>query len=101
MAVASVRDGQWAELPVMDARERFVIHLPVVAADLDTAKRVARVVARWTTILPQTDPGETTVSQEDSQGVRHRVFCDLRLPNSRRCLLPADHDGACSRRLAR
>ncbi|MEH1015268.1 hypothetical protein V6U90_19405 [Micromonospora sp. CPCC 206060] len=81
--------------------ERFVIHLPVTAADLAAAQRLARVVARWTRVLPQTDPGETTVSAEDAQGVRHRVFCAARLPGGRRCVLRADHDGPCTRRLLR
>jgi hypothetical protein len=85
----------------MAAGERYVIHLPVVAADLSAAIRLARVVARSMTFLPQTDLRETTVSEEDNQGVRHRVFCDLLLPGGRRCLLRADHDGPCSRRLRR
>ena len=85
----------------MVERERFVIHLPVAAADLAGAVRLARVVARWAGLLAQADPGETTVSAEDDQGVRHRVFCDLRLPGGRRCLLRADHDGPCARRLTR
>ncbi|SBT47329.1 hypothetical protein [Micromonospora auratinigra] len=82
-------------------RERFVIHLPVAAADLTGAVRLARVVARWAGVLSTADPGETTVSAEDEQGVRHRVFCDLRLPGGRRCLLRADHHGPCARRVTR
>ncbi|WP_433529379.1 hypothetical protein ACQPYA_24195 [Micromonospora sp. CA-263727] len=78
---------------------RYVVHLPVVAPDLLDAQRLARVVAHWALVLPQADPGETTVSAEDEQGVRHRVFCDLRLPGGGRCLLRADHDGGCARRL--
>ncbi|WP_406072476.1 hypothetical protein [Micromonospora sp. NBC_01638] len=85
----------------MAGRERFVIHLPVVAADLVVAVRLARVVARWASVLAQADPGETTVSVEDNQCVRHRVFCDRRLAGGRRCLLRADHDGHCTRRLIR
>ncbi|MGY3516991.1 hypothetical protein ACVMYR_11840 [Micromonospora sp. PTRAS2] len=85
----------------MAARGRYVIHLPVLAADLVGAVRLARVVARWAGVLSCADPGETTVSAEDEQGVRHRVFCDLRLPGGRRCLLRADHDGPCARRPAR
>lgn len=85
----------------MTDRQRFVIHLPVLAGDLAGAVRLARVVARWSSLLAQTDPGETTVSAEDEQGVRHRAFCDLRLPGGRRCLLRADHDGPCARRLTR
>ncbi|MFC0006965.1 hypothetical protein [Micromonospora siamensis] len=82
-------------------RERFVVHLPLVTTDLAAALRLARVVARWAGLLPAADPGETTVSAEDDQGVRHRVFCDLRLPGGRRCLLRADHDGPCARRSTR
>ncbi|MBQ1009920.1 hypothetical protein KBX53_02930 [Micromonospora sp. M51] len=78
--------------------ERWVIHLPVVVNDLVSAQRLARVVAHWTHVLPQTDPGGTTVSAEDAQHVRHWVFCDRLLPGGRRCLLRPDHDGGCSRR---
>ncbi|MEU1687926.1 hypothetical protein [Micromonospora sp. NPDC005707] len=81
--------------------ERWVIHLPVTAADLPAAQRLARVVARWTGVLPQVEPGGTTVSTEDDQNLRHWVFCDAPMPGGRRCLLRADHDGQCSRRLRR
>ena len=81
--------------------ERFVIHLPVVVPDLDAARRMGRMVARSMSFLSLVDPGETTVSHEDEQGVRHRVFCDRRMPTGRRCLLAAGHDGDCSRRLPR
>ncbi|MER5453430.1 hypothetical protein ABT008_01440 [Micromonospora sp. NPDC002389] len=79
--------------------QRFVIHVPVVAGDLGVAVRLARVVARWSSVLAATDPGETTVSAEDEQGVRHRVFCDLRLSGDRRCLLRTGHDGPCAGRV--
>ncbi|MEV4465729.1 hypothetical protein AB0J51_19160 [Micromonospora echinofusca] len=78
--------------------ERWVVHLPVVAHDLLAAQRLARVVAHWTHVLPQTDPAGTTVSAEDDQNVRHWVFCDRRLSSGLRCLLWPDHDGECSRR---
>ncbi|MGN9778064.1 hypothetical protein ACTMS0_20210 [Micromonospora sp. H33] len=80
---------------------RYVIHLPVVAADLPAAQRLARVVGRWITVLPMMNPGEMTVSEEDKQFLRHRVFCDLRMPGGRRCMLRDGHDGECSRRLCR
>jgi hypothetical protein len=83
----------------MAARQRYVIHLPVLAPDLGGAVRLARVVARWAGVLSSADPGETTVSAEDEQGVRHRVFCDVRLPGGRRCVLRADHDGPCAHRI--
>ncbi|SCL28093.1 hypothetical protein GA0070616_3626 [Micromonospora nigra] len=81
--------------------ERFVVHLPVVVTDLDCARRMGRMVARSMSFLSLVDPGETTVSYEDEQGVRHRVFRDLRLSTGRRCLLAASHDGDCTRRLPR
>jgi hypothetical protein len=83
----------------MADRERFVIRLPVVARDLAAALRLARVMGRSMQLLPQVDPGEITVSYEDDQGVHHRVFCDRLLAPGRRCLLRADHDGPCTRRL--
>jgi hypothetical protein len=83
----------------MADRERFVIRLPVIARDLAAAKRLARVMGRSMRLLPQTDPGEITVSYEDEQRVHHRVFCDRLLAARRRCLLRADHDGPCTRRI--
>ncbi|WP_406045050.1 hypothetical protein OG799_11595 [Micromonospora sp. NBC_00898] len=77
----------------------------VVAAELvvvaPAAQRLARVVGGWQVVLPHGDPAETTVSAGDDQNVRHRVFCDLLMPDDRRCLLRADHDGPCTRRLRR
>ncbi|MGC4805265.1 hypothetical protein [Micromonospora sp. DT233] len=78
--------------------ERFVAHLAFTAADLGAARRFAGALARSVTFLPEIDAGETTVSAEDAQGVRHRVFCDLPLPDHRRCARRADHDGACTAR---
>ncbi len=85
----------------MADRERYVVHLPMVASDLDAAKRLARVIARWSRLLPQVDTGEITVSGEDEQGVHQRIFCDRLLPGGRRCLLRAEHDGPCTRRVRR
>ncbi|MEU5937251.1 hypothetical protein [Micromonospora sp. NPDC047187] len=81
--------------------QRYVIHLPVVATDLPAAQRLARVIGRWMLVLPMTDPGETIISEEDHQLVRHRAFCDLRMAGGRRCLPHDGHDGDCSRRLRR
>ncbi|MEU5939103.1 hypothetical protein ABZ807_07910 [Micromonospora sp. NPDC047548] len=80
---------------------RYVIHLPVTAADLARAKILARTAARSLAFLAHVDPGETTVSAEDNQGVRHRVFCDQRLDNGRRCVLRADHETPCTAWLPR
>lgn len=74
---------------------RFVIHLPIVARDLRAATNVAVALARSLAFVPQLDIGETTVSGEDLQSVRHRVFCDRALPRSRRCGARHGHDGPC------
>lgn len=76
-------------------RERFVVHLPVVAADLPGALRFARVITRALGFLADVDRAETTVSEEDAQCVRHRVFCDSLLDGRRRCPRAAAHDGPC------
>ena len=62
---------------------------------------LARTAARSLAFLAHVDPGETTVSAEDDQGVRHRVFCDNRLDSGRRCVLRADHETPCAARLPR
>ncbi|WDZ85442.1 hypothetical protein [Micromonospora cathayae] len=76
-------------------RERFVVHLPVIAVDLAAALRFARSVTRAVSFLADVDRAETTVSHEDAQGVRHRVFCDRLLDGGRRCPQPARHLGGC------
>jgi hypothetical protein len=78
---------------------RFVVHLPVCAVDLTAAVRLARAITRPLGFLPQVDSGDTTVSAEDDQGVRHQVFCDRRMVGGRRCLLWPGHDGRCARRV--
>jgi len=80
---------------------RYVVHLPVVAADLAGAVRLARVVAWSVRFLPYADPHAITVSAETTPDVRHRTFCDAVLPNGRHCLLRAEHGGPCSRRVRR
>ncbi|MFB9234002.1 hypothetical protein ACFFWC_00375 [Plantactinospora siamensis] len=80
---------------------RWVAHLPFTAADLPAARHFAGTLARSLGFLAEVDQGETTVSAEDEQGVRHRVFCDCRLPGGGRCARRADHDGPCTPEVAR
>ncbi|MFE9200774.1 hypothetical protein [Micromonospora sp. NPDC006431] len=76
-------------------RERFVVHLPVLATDLDGARRFARSICRALGFLADVDRAGATVSTEDAQSVRHWVYCDRLLDGGRRCPRPADHDGEC------
>ncbi|MGI5148322.1 hypothetical protein ACQEVC_18430 [Plantactinospora sp. CA-294935] len=80
----------------MDERPRFVLHLPFTANSLDAAKLFARTAGRSLAFLSQVDVPETTLSEEDNQGVRHRVFCDRLLTGGRRCALRADHPNDCT-----
>lgn len=78
-----------------DDPPRHVIHLAVAVPTMDDAKRLARRLCATLRAVPELDPGETTVSAEDAQHERHRVFCDVRLPGPARCTRPADHSGPC------
>lgn len=84
----------------MDEPCRWIIHLPIVAPDLARARIMARTAARSLAFLG-VDAGETTVSEEDNQGVHHRVYCDRLLPDGRRCVLRAEHQTDCAPRVPR
>jgi hypothetical protein len=73
----------------------YVIHLPVRVADLAAATALAGTVATSLGFLSELDAGETTVSTADDQNNRHRVFCDLLLPDRSRCPQRYDHEGPC------
>ncbi|MFD6608530.1 hypothetical protein ACFWD1_06540 [Micromonospora chalcea] len=73
----------------------YVIHLPVRVADLAAATALAGTVATSLGFLVELDAGETTVSTADDQNNRHRVFCDLLLPDRSRCPQRFEHEGPC------
>ncbi|WP_431919929.1 hypothetical protein [Micromonospora wenchangensis] len=78
-----------------DEEPGYVIHLPIRVADLAAATALAGTVATSLGFLVELDAGETTVSTADDQNNRHRVFCDLLLPDRSRCPQPYDHAGQC------
>ncbi|MFD4207618.1 hypothetical protein ACFWRG_16695 [Micromonospora tulbaghiae] len=80
------------------SRERFVVHLPVLAADLDAARGFARAICRVLGFLADVERAGTTVSREDEQSVRHWVWCDRPRDGGRRCARAADHGGDCGGR---
>ncbi|NED51290.1 hypothetical protein G3I24_10270 [Micromonospora aurantiaca] len=80
---------------------RYVIHLPVRAADLARAKMLGRTAGRSLAFLAVVELGGITVSAEDDQAVRHWVFCERKLDGGRRCVLRADHETPCLARLPR
>ncbi|MGI5524400.1 hypothetical protein ACQEUX_26140 [Micromonospora sp. CA-259024] len=78
-----------------DDEPGFVIHLPIRVPNLAAATVLAGRVAVSLGFLPELDAGETTVSNADDQNNRHRVFCDLLLPDRSRCPQGYEHEGPC------
>jgi hypothetical protein len=76
---------------------RFVVHLPVRVRDVAAAKRIARTITRALSFFRNIEVAGTTVSAEDTQCVRHWVFCDQPLDGGGRCARSAEHDGPCRR----
>lgn len=72
-----------------------VIHLPVAVPSLDAATELAAVLTESLAFLPELDAGEVTVSAEDAQHERYRVFCDRLLFGDGRCGEREGHSGHC------
>ncbi|WP_244200351.1 hypothetical protein [Micromonospora arborensis] len=60
---------------------------------MDDARALAEALRDSLRNVSAIDFGETTLSEEDRQFVRTRVWCDRRLPGGARCPLPTDHPG--------
>jgi len=75
---------------------RWVIHLPTTLTSLGEA--VALTVALRDSLghVTAIDFGEATLSEEDRQFLRTRIWCDVRLDGGYRCRRRADHGGPCS-----
>ncbi|MGX1613967.1 hypothetical protein ACWIF8_08750 [Micromonospora chalcea] len=74
---------------------RWIIHLPTKLTSQDAAADLAAALARSLGHVDVVDFGETTLSEEDAQHLRHRVWCDHRLPEAGRCGLRDGHAGSC------
>ncbi|WP_346540163.1 hypothetical protein [Micromonospora sp. DPT] len=74
---------------------RWIIHLPTTLTSLDAAADLVVALRESLGHVPALDFGETTLSEEDRQRLRHRVWCDARLDGGRRCRLPDGHPGSC------
>lgn len=78
-----------------DAVPGHVIHLPIAVHTLDAAAELAALLAESLAFLPELDAGEVTVSAEDAQHERYRVFCDRLLFGDGRCGEREGHPGPC------
>lgn len=72
---------------------RWIVHLPTTLTSVDGARALAEALRDSLGHVTAIDFGETTLSEEDRQFVRTRVWCDSRLPGGARCALPTDHPG--------
>ncbi|MEV0426483.1 hypothetical protein [Micromonospora sp. NPDC050495] len=73
----------------------WIIHLPTTLTSQDAATGLAAALRDSLAHVTAFDFGETTLSEEDSQHLRHRVWCDARLDDGRRCGLREGHPGPC------
>ncbi|QOC93052.1 hypothetical protein [Micromonospora craniellae] len=74
----------------------WIIHLPTRLTTLNDATTLAIAIRESLGHLTTIDFGETTLSEEDRQFLRHRVWCDTPLDNSTRCHRPTEHHGQCT-----
>ncbi|WBB70765.1 hypothetical protein [Micromonospora sp. WMMD812] len=75
---------------------RWIIHLPTTLTSLDGATILAAALRDSLAHVNAIDFGETTLSEEDRQFVRTRIWCDAMLGGGGgRCGRRNDHDGPC------
>lgn len=74
---------------------RWIIHLPTTLTSLDGAVILATALRDSLSHVTAIDFGETTLSEEDSQFLRTRIWCDARLDGAGRCRRRDGHAGSC------
>ncbi|MBE1486765.1 hypothetical protein [Plantactinospora soyae] len=80
---------------------RWVIHLPTTITSRDAAIDLVDALRTSLTHVPVLDFGEATLSEEDEQSRRTRIWCDAPVgepragPGSRRCTRFVGHPGGC------
>lgn len=75
---------------------RWIIHLPTTLTSREEVTALAVALRDSLGHLTVVDFGETTLSEEDAQFLRTRVFCDARLDGAARCGRPDAHGGPCA-----
>ncbi|KXK62251.1 hypothetical protein AWW66_09475 [Micromonospora rosaria] len=74
---------------------RWVLHLPAAATSAEGVDRLAQALRDSLRHVPALDFGELTISAEDDQSTRRRVWCDAPLGGDRRCALRTNHPDRC------
>ncbi|MGC4814276.1 hypothetical protein ACLQ29_27415 [Micromonospora sp. DT228] len=75
---------------------RWIIHLPTALTSPDEVTALAVALRGSLGHLAVLDFGEITLSEEDAQFLRTRVFCDAALDGAGRCRRRDAHDGPCA-----
>jgi hypothetical protein len=75
---------------------RWIIHLPTALTSLDATIALTTALRDSLGHVTAIDFGETTLSEEDRQFVRTRIWCDAKLDGAGRCRRSNDHDGPCT-----
>ncbi|MEV4754684.1 hypothetical protein AB0J86_06170 [Micromonospora sp. NPDC049559] len=77
--------------------DRWIIHLPTIITSKAQVFELAAALERSLAHVTDIDFGETTLSEEHRQNLRHRLHCGLWVDGdrSRRCRLPEGHPGGC------
>ena len=91
--------GRTGDRAAMVEGAGWVVHVVLDAPNLSAALALAEEMTRPMAHVPAVDVGETTVSREDHQSERFRVYCGrlLRdLPGRVRCALRFGHVGDCA-----
>lgn len=74
----------------------WVLHLPTTLTSQDEAINLAVALRDALAHVTVIDFGDTTLSEEDRQSLRTRVWCDARTDGAgRRCRRCIDHSGPC------
>jgi hypothetical protein len=89
--------GQAVEQPGATVSEpRWILHLPTTLTSSEAAVDLAVALRQSLAHVSVLDLGELTLSEEDRQLLRLRVWCDAPLPDGTgRCALRDDHPGPC------
>ncbi|MDW5328684.1 hypothetical protein [Plantactinospora sp. KLBMP9567] len=80
----------------------WVIHLPTTLTSHQAAVDLLAALRASLAHIPVLDFGEATISAEDEQSTRTRIWCDAPIgepragPGSRRCHRFVNHPGACA-----
>lgn len=77
------------------ATPRWTLHLPTMLTSREEAIILATALRDALAHITAIDFGETTLSEEDRQFLRVRVWCDARLDAVNRCRRRDDHTGPC------